>query len=103
MSLTTLHKTLFAGIAAVFLATPVLAEDLDSDEAVASYGIGYGFATNLMQQTQGVELDAEALEAGVRAAMAGEESELSNEDINAAVQALQQQLQAQQSNPEEGN
>lgn len=103
MSLTTLKTSLFAGAVAVALASPVVAEDLDTDEAVASYGIGYGFANSLIQQTQGVTLDADALEAGLRAALAGEESELSNADINAAIQALQQQLQAQQTNPEEGN
>lgn len=103
MSLTSLKNTLFAAMAALVLAGPALAEDLDTDEAVASYGIGYGFANSLLQQTEGVTLDADAMEAGLRAAMAGEESELSNADINAAIQALQQQLQAQQAAPEEGN
>lgn len=103
MSLTSLKNPLFAGVVAIVLSAPVLAEDLDTDEAVASYGIGYGFANSLVQQTQGVNLDADALEAGLRAAMAGEESELSNAEINAAIEALQQQLQAQQSTPEEGN
>lgn len=103
MSLTSLKNSLFAGVVAVALAAPVMAVDLDTDEAAASYGIGYGFANGLVQQTQGVELDFDALEAGLRAAMAGEKSELSNTAINAAIQALQQQLQAQQPTPEEGN
>ena len=71
-----------------------LAEDYDNDESVASYGIGYGFASNLMQQTQGLELDVDALAAGLSAALAGEESELSDEQINTAIQALQQKQQA---------
>jgi len=103
MSLTSLKNPLFTGVVAMVLAAPVLAADLDTDEAVAAYGIGYGFANGLVQQTQGVQLDMDALEAGLRAAMAGEESELSNAEINSAIEALQQQLQAQQPTPEEGN
>lgn len=104
MQLTTLKQGLLASATALVLAAPTLAEELETDEQIASYGIGYGFASNLLQQTQGVELDTDALEAGLRAGMAGEESELSEEDINAAIQALQQQLQAAQpAEPQQGN
>jgi len=94
MQLTDVRKHLTAGIAALTLSGAVLAADLDSDEAAASYGIGFGFASNLLQQTQGLELDVDALVAGVQAAMEGEESELTEEQINTAVQALQQKQQA---------
>lgn len=94
MHLMVVRKGLIAGATALALAGTVLAADLDTDEAAASYGIGYGFAGNLLQQTQGLELDVDALVAGVRAAMAGEDSELTDEQINTAVQALQQKQQA---------
>lgn len=87
-------KSLMAGAATLALSGFVLAEDFETDESVASYGIGYGFASNLLQQTQGLELDVDALAAGLRAAMEGEDSELSDEQINAAIQSLQEQQQA---------
>ncbi|GGX62362.1 FKBP-type peptidyl-prolyl cis-trans isomerase [Saccharospirillum salsuginis] len=98
MQLKKLKTGLLAGACALTMAGYALAEDtaLETDEQVASYGIGYGFATNLKQQTQGLDLDVDALVAGLRAAMAGEESELSNDRINAAIQTLQQQQQQAQ-------
>lgn len=96
MRLKTFKAGLLAGAAALTLAGSALAADLETDEQVASYGIGYGFATNLKQQTQGLDLDVDALVAGLRAAMSGEESELSNERINAAIQKLQEQQMAAQ-------
>lgn len=93
----TLKLGMVAGVAAVMMMGSSLAADLDTDEQVASYGIGYGFAANLLQQTQGLDLDIEALLAGVQAGFEGGESEVSNERINAAIEALQQkQMVAQQ-------
>ncbi|WP_108124805.1 FKBP-type peptidyl-prolyl cis-trans isomerase [Saccharospirillum mangrovi] len=94
MQLMVVRKRMIAGAAVLALTGSVLAADLDTDEAVASYGIGYGFASNLLQQTQGLELDVDALVAGVRAAMDGEVSELTDDQIDTAVQALQQKQQA---------
>lgn len=94
MQLTDVRKHLMAGVAVLALSGTALAADLDTDEAAAAYGIGYGFASNLLQQTQGLELDIDALVAGVQAAMEGEDSELTDEQINTAVQALQQKQQA---------
>lgn len=93
----TLKQGMAAGVAAVMMIGTTWAADLDSDEQVASYGIGYGFAANLLQQTQGLDLDIEALLAGVQAGFEGAESEVGNERINAAIEALQaKQMAAQQ-------
>lgn len=92
-----LKQGMVAGVAAVMMIGTTWAADLDSDEQAASYGIGYGFASNLLQQTQGLDLDIEALLAGVQAGFEGSESEVSNERINAAIEALQEkQMAAQQ-------
>lgn len=97
MQLKNLKKSLIVGAVALTMTGTLLAEELESDEQVASYGIGYGFATNLKQQTQGIDLDVDALVAGIKAAMAGEESELSDAEINESIQALQQkQAEAQE-------
>jgi FKBP-type peptidyl-prolyl cis-trans isomerase len=89
-----LKKSLLAGAIALGFAGTLMAEDLTTDEQKASYGIGYGFASNLMQQTQGLELDADALIAGVQAAMSGSETALGQAEINAAIEALQEKQQA---------
>lgn len=89
-----LKKGLLAGAIALSFVGSVMAEALNTDEQKASYGIGFGFASNLMQQTQGLELDTDALVAGIEAAMSGSETALSQTEINAAIQALQEKQQA---------
>lgn len=89
-----LKKGFLAGAIALGFVGSVMAEELDTDEQKASYGIGFGFASNLMQQTQGLELDTEALIAGVEAAMSGAETALGQAEINEAIQALQEKQQA---------
>ena len=70
---------------------------LDTDEQKAAYGIGYGFAANLKQQTEGLSLSTEALVKGVSDAMADAEMSISEEDIQTAIAALQQkQMEVQQ-------
>jgi hypothetical protein len=69
---------------------------LESDEEIASYGLGYGFATDLLMQTQGLELDLDALLAGVRAGFEGAESEVSEDRLRAAIGALGERQMAQQ-------
>lgn len=64
---------------------------LESDEAKAAYGIGYGFANNLKTQTQGLDLSTEALLKGVSDAMAGSDMALTEDVIQAAVSSLQEQ------------
>jgi FKBP-type peptidyl-prolyl cis-trans isomerase len=63
---------------------------LDSDEQKASYGIGYGFASNLIAQTQGIELSSEALVQGVLDAFDETEMTIAEADVQAAITALQQ-------------
>ncbi|MEJ2043855.1 MAG: FKBP-type peptidyl-prolyl cis-trans isomerase [Reinekea sp.] len=72
MILSTFKKVaLSAGVALAITGSALAAEELklDTDETKASYGIGYGFAQNLMGQTQGIELSADALAQGIKDAM----------------------------------
>ena len=97
MKLSQLKKTaVVMGIA--FAATSFAhAEDLaiDTDEAKASYGIGYNFAKSLKSQAQGIELSPEAMAQGVMDAMADSDMKVSEADVQAAIQTLQQKQMAQ--------
>ncbi|TCS40801.1 FKBP-type peptidyl-prolyl cis-trans isomerase [Reinekea marinisedimentorum] len=63
---------------------------LDTDEQKASYGIGYGFASNLKAQTEGIELSSEALVQGVLDAFEENDMAVTEADVQAAITALQQ-------------
>ncbi|TXR54005.1 FKBP-type peptidyl-prolyl cis-trans isomerase [Reinekea thalattae] len=70
--------------------------ELETDAQKASYGIGYGFGQNILAQTQGIELSSDAMVKGLLDALAEEDMVLSEEDIQAAIVALQQaQIDAQ--------
>ncbi|MDN3650248.1 FKBP-type peptidyl-prolyl cis-trans isomerase [Reinekea marina] len=83
-----------ASVAAVVAAGAAFAVDFDTDESKASYGIGYGFANNMLQQTQGLELDVDAMVKGIEDAFAKADQAISEEEITAAIQALQAKQQA---------
>lgn len=79
------------------------AVELESDEQLAAYGLGHSFATNLLTQTQGLDLDLDALLEGVRAGFEGEESAVSRSRLNTAIENLseiqtanQRQMQLEQ-------
>jgi len=79
-------------------ATDVSAADkiLASDEAKASYTMGYGVTRQVAGQFGDV-IDQEAFIAGVRAELAGEPSAVSQEDAQRAMAALSAAQQAKQS------
>jgi FKBP-type peptidyl-prolyl cis-trans isomerase FklB len=67
---------------------------LESDDAKASYSIGYQIGSDF--QRQGVPLDSDALVAGIRDASVGSEAKLSEEERQAALGGLQGRMQAAQ-------
>ena len=64
--------------------------NLDSHQAQVSYIIGRDLARNFAQQ--GLELDIDTLAAALKEGLAGEPSRLSQEQMQAAMQQLQEQL-----------
>lgn len=95
MQLTKIKQAIASASAvALFAAGTAFAVDLDTDESKASYGIGYGFANNMLQQTQGLELDVNAMVMGIEDAFAKADQAISEEEITAAIQALQAKQQA---------
>ena len=65
---------------------------LESDDEKTSYSIGYQIGSDF--QRQGLGLDAEALIAGLRDAVAGNDARLTEEERRATVAALQGRMQA---------
>jgi len=64
------------------------------DREKAAYGFGYQMGSNMHDQE--VEMDLEAMIAGLRDGMGGEDPKYSQEEMQAALQAMQQQVMAQQ-------
>lgn len=92
----TLATVITAGCAQAVSSTETEAVVLETDEQKASYGIGYGFASNLLTQTQGIELNSDAMIQGVLDAFAESEMAIAEADVQAAIAALQQkQIEAQ--------
>lgn len=65
---------------------------LESDVQKASYGVGYNLSRNIKQQ-MGEVLDADAFVLGVQEAFDGKPMQLTDEQVSAAMQTLQQQKQ----------
>lgn len=110
MTRTIRWSALFVG--AALLAAPLTvsaqeekapAVNLDSEIAKQSYAAGANIGQNIAGP--GVEIDIEALVAGLRAAYAGQELALGEEEIRTAMTALQQTMReaAQKKQMEAGN
>lgn len=67
--------------------------DFSSNEAKASYGIGLQMGQQVHSAFSGVAIDA--VVAGVQDAFAGKESQVSNEELNAAFQEIQKIVEAE--------
>lgn len=65
---------------------------LETDEQKAAYGIGFGYAASLKEQTAGIDLSTDAMVQGVRDAMEGNEMAITEEEVQTAIAALQQKL-----------
>lgn len=71
------------------------AVELDSDRQKASYSIGYSMAANVRREF-GEDMDLPAFRAGIADQLGGSESQVSDADANAALQALVAARQAAQ-------
>ena len=67
---------------------------MDTNREKASYAIGLNMGRNF--STQDVDVDLDAMIAGLRAGMAGADPALSDEDLQAAMQAFQSEVMAAQ-------
>jgi FKBP-type peptidyl-prolyl cis-trans isomerase FklB len=69
---------------------------LDSEIKKISYIFGHNIGSRM--QSDGIKVDIDTLVAGVKAALAGEPSMLSEDETNATLQKFQQEMQAEQEN-----
>ena len=74
--------------------TDAAATAMETNREKASYGIGLNMGRNFSSQE--VDVDLDAMIAGLRAGLSGAEPALSDEDLQAAMQAFQQEVMSQQ-------
>ena len=88
-----LTKILLAGSLAV-AATSAFAGTSDTDDM--SYSVGYSMGKNLQMQLAqgGIEVDNSQVEAGLTDGIKGQDSKLSDEQMQKAMMSLQQQAMA---------
>jgi FKBP-type peptidyl-prolyl cis-trans isomerase len=67
---------------------------LDSQEQRISYGIAMNMGRRM--KAEGVPIDADAFAEGLRDALSGAEAKMSDDEINAEMMAMQEQMQAEQ-------
>ena len=67
---------------------------LDSQEQRISYGIAMNMGRRM--KAEGVPIDADAFAEGLRDALSGAEAKMTDDEINAEMIAMQEQMQAEQ-------
>ena len=81
------------GTAAAQDQTPA-AVKLESEAQKISYIFGHNIGSRI--KADGIKVDVDTLMAGIKAALAGEPSQLSDDETNATLQKFQQEMQAEQ-------
>jgi FKBP-type peptidyl-prolyl cis-trans isomerase FklB len=90
-----LMRSVFALIIlAVFVAGPVMAQDLTTDTGKLSYAVGWDIGQDI--QRRGAEFDVEAVIAAVRDSAAGKEPQVPAEEMTAMLTELQQRVRQEQ-------
>jgi len=89
-------RIMFALIAVTLLAVagPALAQDLSTDKGKLSYAVGWGQANDLKRT--GEDLDTEAIIAGLRDSMAGNDAQVPLAEMQQLTAALQERLRQRQ-------
>ncbi len=81
-------------ILAVFIAGPVMAQDITTDKGKLSYAVGWDIGQDI--QRRGAEFDVEAVIAAVRDSAAGKEPQVPAEEMTAMLTELQQRVRQEQ-------
>ena len=90
-------RVTLAGIVCLAPVSQLMAEDgarmeFETNEAKASYGLGYSYGASLKNQAQSLNLDPKAIAAGVLDSMGGVESRVSDQQVQAAMTIMQNKL-----------
>jgi len=95
MSFALLRRSAAAILAAATLCSFTAAQDapkLETDEQKASYGIGFNIGSSILRD--GLALDPALIAAGIEAALKGQKSALTPEEVQAAMQAMTEKKSA---------
>ncbi len=81
-------------ILTVFIAGPVMAQDITTDKGKLSYAVGWDIGQDI--QRRGAEFDVEAVIAAVRDSSAGRDPRVPAEEMTAMLTELQQRVRQEQ-------
>lgn len=87
-------RVIFALFVLVFVASPAMAQDLESDKGKLSYAVGWDIGEDI--QRRGAEFDVETVIAAIRDSSAGKEPQVPAEEMVAMLTDLQQKVRQEQ-------
>ncbi len=96
MSIVLLRRSAAALLAATMFSSLVAAQDapkLETDEQKASYGIGFNIGSSILRD--GLALDPALIAAGIEAALKGQKSAVTTEEIQAAMESMSKKKSAE--------
>lgn len=87
-------RVIFALIVLALVATPALAQDIESDKGKLSYAVGWDIGEDI--QRRGAEFDVETIIAAIRDSAAGKDPQVPAEQMVAMLTELQQKVRQEQ-------
>ena len=89
-----LMRVIFALIVLALVATPAVAQDLETDKGKLSYAVGWDIGEDI--QRRGAEFDVETIIAAIRDSAAGNDPQVPAEEMVALLTELQQKVRQEQ-------
>jgi FKBP-type peptidyl-prolyl cis-trans isomerase FklB len=89
-----LMRVIFALIVLALVATPAVAQDLETDKGKLSYAVGWDIGEDI--QRRGAEFDVETIIAAIRDSAAGKDPQVPAEEMVAMLTELQQKVRQEQ-------
>ena len=87
-------RVIFALIVLALVATPAVAQDLETDKGKLSYAVGWDIGEDI--QRRGAEFDVETIIAAIRDSAAGNDPQVPAEEMVALLTELQQKVRQEQ-------
>ena len=87
-------RVIFALIVLALVATPAVAQDLETDKGKLSYAVGWDIGEDI--QRRGAEFDVDTIIAAIRDSAAGKDPQVPAEEMVAMLTALQQKVRQEQ-------
>ena len=87
-------RVIFTLIILTIMATPVMAQDLETEKGKLSYAVGWDIGEDI--QRRGAEFDVETIVAAIRDSSAGKEPQVPSEEMVTLLTDLQQKVRQEQ-------